>query len=93
MKGPQSPAGGHELPLTAEVAYFHRHRAEWIAEGRLGKWVVLKGEEVLGFFASFAEAYAAGSARFGPGPFLVKCVQEKDDVAIIKRTRPFLRAR
>jgi|GEM_PF-4015490 len=86
-------AHGPDAPLVAELAYFNRHRAGWIAGGHLGEWVAVKGEDLLGFFPDLSPAYLAGAERFGPGPFLVKRVQEKDDIAIIKRTSRFARTR
>ena len=65
------------MPLETELRYFEDHRAEWV---RLypGKFVVIKGEVLVGPYDTNEAAYNAGVAKFGTEGFLVKQVVEKD---------------
>jgi hypothetical protein len=61
------------MPLERERRYFENQRAEW-AEQHEGLFVLLKDENVAGFFATEEEAFKEGLARFGTDGFLVKQV-------------------
>lgn len=75
--------------LDTESAYYRLHRAEWVAEGHAGQWVVIKHEDLLGFFPDVATAYGAGVRKHGAVPFLVKEVRAEDEPpAILHRTTP-----
>lgn len=71
--------------LATELAYFDRHRAEWVQQGHEGEWVVVRGNELLGFFPTLEEAYKAGVKKFGPGDILVKEVTVQERVEKIQR--------
>ena len=73
------------LPLQAETSYFDAHRAEWIAAGREGQRVVVHGTELLGFYPTVAEGYAAGFERWRHDPFLVTPVTPSDEIVTIWR--------
>jgi hypothetical protein len=60
------------LPLAEEIKTFDAHLTDW-AE-REGQFVLIKGRDVLGFYARNDDALDAGYARLGEGPFLVKQV-------------------
>jgi len=64
--------------LDREREYYGIHLLDWI-QGHPGKFVVIKGEEVLGFFDSLDEALSAGGARFGLSSFLVRRVGEQPE--------------
>lgn len=53
------------MSLDVERAVYQRRRREWIDGGHLGRWVVIRGEEVLGVYDSLDEAMAAGYERYG----------------------------
>lgn len=62
--------------LDKEREYYAARVAEW-ERSHPGKFVVVKDEEVLGFFDSQDEALSAGGARYGPSSFLVRRVGEQ----------------
>jgi hypothetical protein len=60
--------------LDLEIAEFERLLPGWLQEGRRGRWVVLKGREVAGFFSTFDEAYREGVKRWGVTNMLIERV-------------------
>ena len=59
------------MALEVELAYFNRRKAEFLTQHE-GKYVLIKGEELVGAFNSEEEAYVAGLDRFGNQAFLIK---------------------
>jgi hypothetical protein len=55
---------------------YRREMPRLLAEGHEGDWVLIKGDEIVGFFATFSEAANAGDTRFLLEPFMVKRVHE-----------------
>lgn len=68
-----------------ENAYFEKNRAIWLNEGHEGQIAVIKGEELLGFYDTQEEAFAAGEKRFTES-FMVREVKRDDEVQVIHRT-------
>jgi hypothetical protein len=64
--------------LYLEWNTYRRIVGRLLAEGNEGRFVLIKGEEVLGLYDTREAARAAGLARFLLEPFLVKplCVEE-----------------
>jgi hypothetical protein len=61
-------------PFSEELRVFEEHRDEWL-RSNVGKFVAIQGEQVGGFFSSYAEAFRSGLARFGAEhEFLIKQV-------------------
>jgi hypothetical protein len=56
--------------LATEWAHYQRIKERLLAEGHEWKWVLIKGEEVVGVYGSVAEANAALLERF-PGQLLL----------------------
>jgi hypothetical protein len=68
--------------LSIETNY-ETHKAEWLQSHR-DEFVVVKDSEVLGFFASFHEAYSAGVEKHGTdADFLVKRVVPQEPVFVM----------
>lgn len=66
--------------LKVEMELYEAHKAEWL-ENHRNEFVVVKGKEILGFFASFYEAYSAGAAKYGTATdFLVKRVVAQEPI-------------
>jgi hypothetical protein len=64
-------------PLELEIATYERERDRLEREHR-GKFVLIKGEEVIDAFDSFQAAADEAVRRFGRGPYLIRHVaQEK----------------
>lgn len=66
--------------LAHELEYYARHKGEWLQQ-KSGKYVVIKKNDVLGFFPSFERAYKAGATSYGiDTSFLVKQIVEHEPV-------------
>jgi len=65
--------------LDLEIAEFERLLPGWLAEGRRGQFVAMKGHEVAGFFSSFEDAYRAGVGRWGVTNMLIERVLLEED--------------
>jgi hypothetical protein len=61
-----------DSPLKTEWELFRRERPRLLAEGHEGRWVLVKGEAIIGLFDSGDEAYNVGLERFGVVPMLVQ---------------------
>ena len=57
--------------LDQERAYFSEHVTEWVKETP-GRFVVVKGQTLLGTFVTLDDALAAGARRLGLQSFLVR---------------------
>ena len=78
--------------LEREREFYAAHETEW-ASAHPGRFVVVKGDRLLGAFDSMEEALAAGAASFGLDSFLVRKLGEKqDEVNIPALTLGLLRA-
>jgi hypothetical protein len=91
-----APVPGHNqgmaVLLERECAFYSAHEAEW-ATVHPGRFVVVKGDRLLGAFDSMEEALAAGAASFGLDSFLVRRLGLKqDEVNIPALTLGLLRA-
>ena len=61
--------------LENELQYFEKNRKQWVSLYQ-GKFVLIKGEELLGIFDKPEDALAEGARRFGLASFLVRRVEE-----------------
>lgn len=57
--------------------------------GHIGKFVVIKGVEVIGIYDSYQDALTFGYQRAGLTPFLVKKIAPSESVAFVSRNFPF----
>lgn len=63
--------------LQEELAFFERRRLE-LLEQAPGKYVLIKGSEVIGIFETELEAARTGYRQIGNQPFLIKHIVEAD---------------
>ena len=70
-----------EEPLERERQIYEAHIEEW-RRTQLGKYVLIKGEEVLGFFDSLESAFNEGTARFRLDLFFVKQILPEEVVNV-----------
>ena len=64
--------------LSDELAFFHQHKREWMAEHR-GEFILLGKQVFGGFYKTHGEAIKAGIRMFGPvRPFLVEQILEEE---------------
>jgi hypothetical protein len=64
-------------PLTREIATFDRER-ERLEREHVGKFVLIRGDEVIGTYDAFQTAADEGLRRFGNTPFLIREIGRRD---------------
>ena len=67
--------------LDHEAAVFAEHVDEW-RKAHLGQFVLVKGDDVIGFYHSLEQAFQEGTSRFGLGPFLIRQIVPTDVVNV-----------
>ena len=67
------------VALEQEYKFFLSHLEEF-SKTHLNEFVLIKGEEVVNFFASYEKALREGLARFGNVPFFIKEIQKEEEV-------------
>jgi len=71
------------MRLDAEIEIYEKQKSEWLKSHR-DEFVVIKGNEVLGFFTDFNQAYRAGVDKYGiDTDFLVKRVVPHEPVFVV----------
>jgi len=66
------------VALEKELETYTRELPRLLAEGKQGKYVLIRGEEVGGVFATRDAGLDAGYDRYGLRPFLVKEITERE---------------
>jgi len=79
-------------PLAEERKFFSEHQSEW-KDAHAGKFVLVKGKELVGTFNRAEDAIAEGARRFGKEPFLVRSVDQEKDIYIPALALGILNAR
>jgi hypothetical protein len=74
--GPAPPGSA----IAQEWDFYRREAGRLIAQGYEGQWVLIKGEQIIGFFGSDREAMDEGYRRFLLQGFLVHQVQTREPV-------------
>ena len=70
--------------LEKELATYESRKQEFVASNE-GKFVLIQGDEVAGFWDTYKDALAAGYQKFGLTPFLVKRIQGIERVLFFTR--------
>jgi hypothetical protein len=68
-------------PLDRESGVFAQNIEQW-RKNHLGEFVLVKGDDVIGFYPSLEKAFTVGTGRFGLEPFFVRQVVPKDVVNV-----------
>jgi len=68
--------------LDQERAFYATHLSEWMKTIPY-KFVVVKGETLVGTYDTVEQALAAGASKFGLKPFLVRRVGQVEEEAKI----------
>jgi hypothetical protein len=71
------------MALERELKTYHDNLASW--KENEGKFVLIRGEEVAGFFSSYEDAVKEGYSKYKLDPFLVKRVSAFEQVHVITR--------
>lgn len=74
------------MALETELTVYTDRLHEW--RGHEGKFVLIHGGDVIGFYTSYEDAITIGYEKFGLDPFLVKQIQTVDVVQCITRLIP-----
>jgi hypothetical protein len=70
-------------PLQTELSVFEQNKREWLRINP-GKFVVIAGKTVAGFYSDYESAFQAGLEKFGvKATFLIKQVWEEQPVYLI----------
>lgn len=69
--------GTSPIDLETELRYFNEHRSELLVS-EAGRFALVKGEALIGVFASETEAIRHGYQTLGNVSFLVKQITEAD---------------
>lgn len=67
--------------LEKERKFYDEKRAELVSQ-HLGKFVLIKAEELVGVYNKIEEALSEGARRFGMQPFLVRQISETSETEI-----------
>ncbi|MBM3983460.1 MAG: hypothetical protein FJ304_24965 [Planctomycetes bacterium] len=63
-------------PLATVSAVYRREAGRLMIEGHDGRWVVIKGEEIVGIWDTRTEAFAVADKRYPLEPVFVKQILE-----------------
>ena len=67
------------MALETEVEFYNSCKKEWLRYYE-GKFALIKGKELIGTYTTWQEAFNDGVQRLGNVPFLIRQVQEKDEI-------------
>jgi hypothetical protein len=70
------------MALESEVAYYKTHKEEFLEHE--GKFVVIHGEDVAGFWETYEDALQVACREFGLQPFLIKKIEAKEQKHYIR---------
>ncbi len=73
-----------KFTVQEEFELFQANKDEWIKEHE-GRFVLIKGKQVVGFFDDEQHAIDEGLKRFPNTAFFVDEVAEKDDIRFVPR--------
>lgn len=73
------------MALEQEMTTYKRHIKEWSDPDHVGKYVLIKEEEVGGFFSSYEDALNRGYEKYNLAPFLVKQIMAIEPVQFMSR--------
>lgn len=69
------------MDLSQETNIYKAHLEEW-RKTHLSEFVLIKNQEVIGFYSSLGEAFSFGTMRFGLDDFFIKQITPTDNVNV-----------
>ena len=66
------------MVLERENTYFNDHRGELVAQHE-GQFVLIHGDDLVGWYQSYDDAFTAGIQTIGNEPFLIRQVFAGDE--------------
>ncbi len=78
---------GSPMSLNQELQVYRLHLIDMLGVNDIneGKYVVIKGDHILGIFDEFETALDSGYDRCGLEPFLVKKIEKNESVLYFSR--------
>lgn len=73
------------IMFEKELEIYKKNLTTWIEEGRGIKFVLIKGENVDGFYDTYDLALTAGYEKYKSPPFFVKQIAAIENVQFISR--------
>jgi len=73
--------------LAEEWETYRREVGRLLAEGNEGRYILIKGKEIIGIWDTRDEAFATADQRFPRQPFLVHQIQERERILRIGYNR------
>ena len=67
------------MKLQTELEFYNNQKAELLKHYQ-GQFALIKGKKLIGTYTTWEEALNDGVKRLGNVPFLIKQVQEKDEI-------------
>jgi hypothetical protein len=84
------PASKRGEPLAEEWETYRREAGRLLAEGNEGRFILIKGQQIIGIWESRTEAFATADQRFPLQPILVHQIQERERIYRIGFNRVYL---
>lgn len=79
----QTTAGSSATRLLADETDFYETNKDELIRNHINRYLLIKGPELIGSFASEDQAIAEGFRRFGTEPFLVRLTGEDTPVLFV----------
>jgi hypothetical protein len=67
------------MALETELEFYNSHKSEWLQHYE-SKFALIKDRELIGTYTTWQEAFEDGVQKLGNVPFLIKQVQDKEDI-------------
>ena len=74
----QLPPAEPDSRIAQEWETYRREVSRLLAEGDEGRFVLIKGDQIIGLFDTCEEARAAGAGRFLLQPYLIQQVRSRE---------------
>lgn len=73
------------MPLEKELKTYEQNKPSLLAKSA-GKFVLIKGDQIIETFSSYADALSAGYKQFSDQEFLVKEIKEIETINYFSRS-------
>ena len=67
------------MELKQELEFFNSHKEEYLKH-YTGQFALVKDKELIGTYTTWEEAFNDGIERFGNVQFLIRPIQEEDEI-------------
>ena len=72
------------MSLDRELTNYHSRKGDFLDQGHEGKFVVIHGDDIAGFWETYEDALQVACREFGLEPFLIKKVEAKEPIHYIR---------